>query len=252
MGVETILRKLKNIKFILNNSKKIKKPYLYNLKDVAGFSVWIVDGQYIRNNINEEFTNFDQHYHFKFIPKKEFWIDKEHAHKEEDYFIDHLLIENYLMKKGYTHDTALKKADQIEQKERRKSAYFKRYFKKKKLTKKETIDKIHKKLLKKYSNKIKVWIINGELVRDLFFIDFTEGGHDKVYNFVPENEIWLDDDLSKGEMKFVLLHEIHERNLMSKGMNYEKAHRSSSRIEYFARHHRFKLRKLLKEEFKKV
>ena len=59
--------------------------------------------------------------------------------------------------------------------------------------------------IKKYSGAVKVWIIQGGLVRSLYFIHFTEGGHDLVYpHFVPKNEVWLDDDLSPGERKFVL------------------------------------------------
>lgn len=238
--------------FKFNKPKKIKKPYIKKFCEVSGFSIWFVDGEYVRDNLSEEFTNFGQHYRFRFIPRHEFWIDKEHAHKEQDFYIDHMLIENYLMKKGASYEVAIEKADNIEKKERRKSEYFKKTFKKKNPSSKEILSKVHKKLLKKYSRNLNVWIINGEIVRDRFFIDFTEGGHDKVYHFVPNKEIWLDDDLSHKEMKFVLLHEAHERNLMSKGYPYDKAHRSSSRIEYFARHHPFKLRKLLKQELNNV
>ena len=75
-----------------------------------------------------------------------------------------------------------------------------------KLSKKKAIENIHKQLLKKYSGAIKVWIIQGGLVRSLYFIDFTEGGHDLVYpHFIPKNEVWLDDDLSPGERKPVSL-----------------------------------------------
>ena len=58
-------------------------------------------------------------------------------------------------------------------------------------------------LLKKYSKKIKVYIVNGRLVRDYLFIDFTEGGHDFVYDFVPKNELWLDYDIRRTERDFL-------------------------------------------------
>ncbi len=32
---------------------------------------------------------------------------------------------------------------------------------------------------------VQVWIVNGRLVRSVFDIDFTAGGHDYVYEFVP-------------------------------------------------------------------
>ncbi len=65
------------------------------------------------------------------------------------------------------------------------------------------IDGIRVKFLKSYSRKVKVWIVDGEAVRDLFFIDFTEGGYDKVYPFIPSGEIWIDDDVFPRERKFI-------------------------------------------------
>jgi Mn-dependent DtxR family transcriptional regulator len=93
-----------------------------------------------------------------------------------------------------------------------------------------------------------VWVIRGDLVRDFYFIDFTEGGHDKVYHFVPEKEVWLDDDLNPRERKFVLLHELHERHLMSQGWPYHKAHRSASEIEHYCRIHLQEIDKKLRIE----
>ncbi len=230
----------------------MKKPYIRKFRDVGAFSVWIVDGKYVRSYIDEEFTNFGQHFRFKFIPKNEFWIDKENSGDESRFFIDHLLLENSLMKSGVKYKKAIETADLKEKKERSKSSFYKRNVKLERKHDKKLIKRIHKSLLRRYSNeRIKVWVVNGELVRDLFFIDFTEGGHDKVYKFVPMNEIWIDDDLSKEELKFVLLHELHERNLMSKGEKYEKAHYSASEIEYHCRHHPKEIDKKLKEEMLK-
>lgn len=227
----------------------MKKPYVSKIKIVDGFSVFYVDGNYIRKNINEEFTNFGQHFRFKFIPKGEFWIDYENAKGEVDFYISHLIVEYSLMMRGISYGKAISKADFVELKERKKSKYFLKN--KKKLLKNPT-QKIHKKILKKYSNdKIKVWIVDGELVRDFYFIDFTEGGHDKVYDFVPEGEVWIDDDLAPKERKFVLLHEIHERTLMDGGMDYHHAHHSSSTIEHFCRKNPDRLDGYLEKEFKK-
>ena len=61
----------------------------------------------------------------------------------------------------------------------------------------------------------------------------------------------LELNLSDSEIKFVLLHELHERYLMSKGWNYERAHKDSSSIEYYCRNHSRKLDVCLREEVKK-
>lgn len=227
----------------------LKKPYLKKFSIVANFTVWIVDGEYVRDFIDEEFTNYGHHYRFKFIPKNEFWIDNERVPGEEKYYIDSMLVTNRLMSKGISHEEAVKKADAIEKSERSKSELMKKEMK---LTKdrEKLINSLHKKFLKTYStDKIKVWVVNGELVRDLFFIDFTEGGHDIVYHFMPENEIWLDDDLSPKERKFVLLHEACERNLMLKGKDYNSAHMAASSKEHYCRMHPKETDKCLREEF---
>ncbi len=212
----------------------MKKPYIKKLDQIGRISIWIVDGQYIRKSMDEEFTNFGQHFRFRFIPRNEFWIDSEHGPGEQQFFIDHLLVEHRLMAAGMPYDKALVKADAFERNERRRTQQVKDILS---LDLEHVIENIHKILLKKYSGTVKVWVVKGELVRSVFFIDFTEGGHDKVYRFIPRNEVWLDDDLGAGERKFVLLHELHERHLMSLGWPYPKAHRSASKIEYHCRAH---------------
>ena len=67
----------------------MEKPYVRKLDQIEEIAVWIVDGVYIRKNIDEEFTNFGQHYRFRFIPMREFWIDQEHGPGEQQFFIDH-------------------------------------------------------------------------------------------------------------------------------------------------------------------
>lgn len=96
---------------------------------------------------------------------------------------------------------------------------------------------VHEGLWKKLENGLTVWIVNGRLVRSVFDIDFTAGGHDHVYEFVPEKEIWIDDAIIEQERSYILLHELHERNRMSEGWPYSKAHAESSRLEYRCRHH---------------
>jgi hypothetical protein len=225
------------------------KPYLKKYGRPVNFTVWIVDGKFVRKNIDEEFTNFGQHYRFPFIPKSEFWIDQEHGAGEEEFFIDHLLVENRLMAHGMTYDKAIAKADLAEKRERSRTRLVRRL---NGLDRTHLIHHIHKTVIRKYSRAVQVWIVRGDLVRDLYFIDFTEGGHDQVYHFIPEKEVWLDDDLSPEERRFVLLHELHERALMTKGWTYSRAHRDSSRVEYYCRSHPKELERKLQEEMKKV
>ncbi len=226
----------------------MKKPYIKKSDQIGGIAVWIVNGGYVRKSMDEEFTNFGQHFRFRFIPRNEFWIDKEYGPGEEQFFIDHLLIEHRLMAAGMDYDSALEKADAVERQERRRSEMIRLVSS---MDSGRIIQAVHKIPLKKYSAKVGVWIVRGDLVRSLFFIDFTEGGHDWVYHFVPKNEVWLDDDLAPGDRKFVLLHELHERHLMTLGWPYGKAHRSASRIEFHCRAFPKELEKNIRLEIEK-
>lgn len=210
-----------------------KLPYLKKVGQRGVISIWIVDGTYVRTHIDEEFTNYGQHYNFKYIPKEEFWIDHEGKPDEQKFFIDHLLVEHRLMEKGVSYNEALEQADKIELSERKKSGDVRKLTKGKNLP---DAEKVHVRLWKKLETPVSVWIVNGRLVRSVFDVDFTEGGHDYVYEFVPQNEVWIDNDLEEAERPYVLLHELHERNLMAKGWDYDRAHEDSSKIEYHCRH----------------
>jgi hypothetical protein len=239
-------KKVKSKKQINSTSTKLKLPYLGKIDERGNIQVWIVDGSYIRSHIDEEFTNFGQHYSFPYIPKNELWIGKETQNGEQQFFIDHLLVEHRLMSQGVPYDKALAEADKVERKERRQAGDVSR------LTHhgRELPDgrEVHQRLWKKLENGVSVWIVNGRLVRSVFDIDFTEGGHDYVYEFVPENEVWIDDAIEEKERSYMLLHELHERNRMASGWSYNKAHTESSRLEYHCRHHPDELHETLAAE----
>ena len=53
------------------------------------------------------------------------------------------------------------------------------------------------------------------------------------------------------ELKYVLLHEAHERGLMKKGMSYDKAHEDSSKIELHCRENPNEVDGALKKEMER-
>jgi hypothetical protein len=226
--------------------KKLESPYIEEIDKRGNLQIWVVDGSYIRSHIDEEFTNFGQHYSFPYIPKNEFWIEQETKNDERRFFIDHLLVEHRLMAEGVPYNKALEEADRVERKERRRAGDVSRltHHGKQLPNGKE----VHQRLWKKLENGVSVWIVNGRLVRSVFDIDFTEGGHDYVYEFVPENEVWIDDAIEEKERGYVLLHELHERNRMANGWFYNESHTESSHIEYRCRHHPEELHEALATE----
>jgi hypothetical protein len=227
-------------------AKTLKPPYLRRDDRRGEIQIWIVDGSYIRGHLDEEFTNFGQHYRYPYIPDKEFWIDQEAEHDERAFFIDHLLVEHDLMSKGVTYEKAIVEADRVERRERRRAGDVSRATRHGQQL--PDAHSVHERLWKRLENGVHVWIVNGRLVRSIFDIDFTAGGHDHVYEFVPEGEVWIDDAITEKERAFVLLHELHERNQMEAGFPYSQAHAESSRLEFHCRHHPDELHDALASE----
>lgn len=221
---------------------KNEKFYIKKIGSRGNIKIWLVDGNKIRRDLNIEFTNFGHRFNFPFIPKYEFWLDKEAAPNERRFFIDHLLTEWQFMKMGYPPSLATKAADKKEALERWKVGISKKIIDKDGLP---SLEKVQRRLLKRINNKISIWLVRGDLVRSVFNIQFTEGGHDLVFYFVPNNEIWLDDDVLTKERPYIILHELYERSLMAKGATYEKAHRKASKIEWQARQDKNKLQENL-------
>lgn len=214
-------------------------PRVHHLLDVEPstddekkISVWWVSGQYIRTFIDEEFTNFGQHYRFPFVPEYEFWIDREQSNGETKFYVEHMKVEWSLMRQGKPYSEAIMEADKVERELRRLDGDLK------KVTDQYGLVDPHivkKRIIKGLLNGLMVWLVDGRLVRSGFNIDFVQGGHPRVYEFVPEGEIWVDDDVDWKEWGYVILHELHEYNQMSKGMPYEKAHAESSALELHCR-----------------
>ena len=200
------------------------RPALYrrHLSTHGDLEVWLVDGHYIRGHLDEEFTNFGQHYRFADIPKHELWIDESPTDEEYVFFIEHLLVEHRLMARGIPYEQALSQAGSIEMTLRRKE---------------KPTQQLDKRLWKTFGNGPQAWIVRGRSVRDNFEINFTAGGHDLVYDFIPAQEIWIDDAINPPERDLILLHELFERRQMADGLPYDLAHAHSNHLEGWCRQH---------------
>lgn len=99
-------------------------------------------------------------------------------------------------------------------------------------------------------NQVAVFLVNGEMVRDNYDLDYAEGGHDVVYKWIPEREVWLDNDIFQPDIGPTLLHEIHERRLMAEaGWSYDLAHEYALKVEMISRQHPDRLLKLLQDDY---
>jgi hypothetical protein len=235
-----------------NRSQKYASKFLRKkINKNDDFAIWLVDGASLRKNVNENFVEYGDNNLFDFIPKNQLWIDQDLDPKEYHYFIERFVYENELLSSGVSYVIAEKISDVFEKKERQNSQEIKKAIKNGH-AKKELLPKIKKRLLKKYSGSVKVWLVDEGLVRAFYLIDYCEGGHDKVYSFIPKNEIWIEQAISPVERKFIILHELHERHLMMQGKSYKNAHLGATEIEDFYRENpneNIDLR--IKEEMKK-
>lgn len=82
-------------------------------------------------------------------------------------------------------------------------------------------------------DKVRIVEVTGEDIRNLYDVDFVMGGHHYRYDFIPEDEIWIDEALDTESDKIsTIIHELLERYLMrDMGMPYEEAHEVSNTIE---------------------
>jgi len=80
-------------------------------------------------------------------------------------------------------------------------------------------------------DEFKVFLVDGEFVRNNLEIDFTMGSNPHVSSFIPRGEVWLDDRLSDNDILALIYHEICEARMMGKGMTYEEAHAAATVYE---------------------
>jgi hypothetical protein len=99
----------------------------------------------------------------------------------------------------------------------------------------------------------KIWIIDGNRVRQKIYKEFLYGGNEQRYIFNPKGEIWIDDAISSEEFDLTVAHELNERHLMAKfGWTYQTSHDSSLRLELVIRHKNEEICRAHEASLKKV
>lgn len=209
------------LEFVHDINKKLIEKF-------GNYKVFLVDAEKLRKISveDDQFNHIGTHLGFpKLIPNNEIWISKDEEPHEIQILI-HTGIAQYEAKnkgiKDY-YNYAIKK----EKAEREKVDGIKP-------NKKEKPPK--KLYYEHYCNvdDFKVFLIDGELCRDLYYTSFIEGANPFVYKWCPKNELWIEKDLlkHKGEVDITILHEYTESMLMKyKKYTYDKAHNIASKIE---------------------
>jgi hypothetical protein len=110
--------------------------------------------------------------------------------------------------------------------------------------------KIYIRLLRSEKN-INIWLVNGDIIRKSYSVDYTMGGNDRVYKFIPENEIWIDNAMSEKDRSYTIIHELRERRAVSEGATYEEAHKQANILEVLCRNNKIDVEKMINKELEK-
>jgi len=90
------------------------KPYVREYKKVKQFTIFLVDGEYIRNKIDTAFVLAGHALAFGYIPENEIWVEYRTEKHEIMFLAAHELFENKLMTAGIDYDSAHDLANIIE------------------------------------------------------------------------------------------------------------------------------------------
>lgn len=81
--------------------------------------IFLVDGPYIRKNIDVNFIYGGHDLRYSYIPKRQIWIDDSVERSELGFTVLHELYERVLMTLGYSYDEAHAEATEIEEQYRK-------------------------------------------------------------------------------------------------------------------------------------
>jgi hypothetical protein len=208
-----------------------KKRYLNH----ADCVVYTVNGYAVRNATqqDEEFGNFATHDEFPdCIGEREVWVSEKLAAREGVFFAANALT--YLARVAAGAPNAAYDAGIEAERALRASVNGVEF----------RDGKPHKRVpdalyLGEYvtlpdpKGPVTVRLVDGNLARSYYKTDYTQGGHNSVYPWVPRQEIWVEDGTDHREIHFIVCHEYLERRLMRDGgLGYDRAHEIASALEF--------------------
>lgn len=212
---------------------KFNKRFIITHED---YDVYAVDALAVRDSTqsDEEFGNFATHDQFpRLIPKGEIWISDKSIEKEGLFYIADALARVREQDKGMPEDQAYTAGLNVERRLREKllGLKFRHGQPHKRVPPQLYLE--HYLTLPDSEFPIEVWLVDGNLVRTWYKTDYVEGGHGYVYKWCPKNEIWIEEDVQRGEIPFLLAHEYLELRLMrDKKLEYDAAHEICSKVEF--------------------
>lgn len=214
--------------------------YRVYMGKIDSLSIYIVDGETVRREIYPDFIfgGNEQRYHF--IPHNEIWIDNSVSNREYTTTLKHEINEMILMRDaGMTyiqaHDSSLMLEVKLRNDFKSESLEHEKSLPEVLVSDTDSIkqilsipDKIKLKdiyLQKRETtdNKFTVWLVDGDKIRREIYPDFGFDGDWNDYNFIPENEIWVDGGVSCEQYIYSITGEKKFIELYSSGIGYDEA-----------------------------
>jgi hypothetical protein len=203
----------------------MRRPYLAHLGEERGIRCMLVDGAFIRNHLDVDFTNGAHDLTRRYIPRGEIWVDRDAPGAGEVPILVTCYREQRAhMAAGAPYLLALLRANRTERRLRRAALRDPHL----------PLSAARARVRRQHVGALDgdaVFVVDGRGVRDRFDPNFTQGGHHWRYRFIPRREIWIDDAVAERELDATLAHEAHELALMRKGARYEAAHESALALE---------------------
>jgi hypothetical protein len=246
-----------------SSHKKIGGIYRYFWGKKDNYSIWIIDGNLVREKIYREWLYGGNEQRYVFNPKGEIWIDNDISAEEFDLTVAHELNERHLMAKfGWTYQAAHDSSLSLEQTIRHKNEAICRSHEAS-LREVGVTDSYNIKEIKNMPDSIRlekiyrvpagerdgisIWVVDGYLVRQNIYPDFGDSGNDLAYHFIPSKEIWIDGQVSCEETEYSILLEITERKLIQNGKSYSDAYESAVQM---VQDQRKKMEKMARSHYK--
>lgn len=223
-----------------DNSPDLKRMYGYYNGEYKGFKIWIVDGNYIRREIFNEFIYGGNDERYTFVPENEIWIDNSISADEYLTTLEHEINERNLMRfNGYTyydaHDSSLmlelimRKGFLVSSNEHENRIPMVSPIDYDSTQEIEDLPE-HIKLNGIYKipfakrDGVDIWVVDGYKVRRDIYPDFGFSGNSSAYQFIPENEIWIDASITCQETEYSIQLELKEMSYMKSGLAYDEAY----------------------------
>ncbi len=180
---------------------------------IDSLNIYIVDGELVRKEIYPDFIFGGNEQRYPYVPHNEIWIDNSIPNREYTTTLKHEINEMNLMRDFewtyiQAHDSSLMLEVKMRNEFKNESESHEKNLDSVSVTdtddtkeipgipNKVKLKNIYLQKIEDKNTKYNIWLVDGDKIRRDIYPDFGFNGDWNDYNFVPENEIWIDGSIS--------------------------------------------------------